>query len=195
VFIPRRSASRLPQQDNRWFRNVDAIQTAAAAQLGFTPEVNLSRQLDHHSTTSGIQITSGQWLPGWDVELSYLHSQDAVGVYLPELVGTQLDLVRVFPAFDEASVGLSTVVGDYALHGVTTYRKTADKQKDDDYFTFLLGGRRSFYLSDYDLPEVIYNIEEITLALGYVKEEISRHRDSSSNYVSSGFGRTLTTPY
>jgi hypothetical protein len=190
IYIPRRSASRLPEQDNRWFRSIGAVQTAAAAQLGFVPSINLTRQVDHHRSTVGAQIISAQWLSGWDVELSYLHSQDATGVYLPELVGSQLDLVRVFPRYDEASVGLSTAAGEYTFHGVTTYRKTKDNQKDDDYLTFLLGGRRTFFVPDFS--DTIESVEEVTLALEYVKEKISRHRDPTSAYVNSGFGRTLT---
>jgi hypothetical protein len=190
IYIPRRSASRLPEQDNRWFRSIGAVQTTAAAQLGFVPSINLTRQVDHHRSTVGAQIISAQWLSGWDVELSYLHSQDATGVYLPELVGSQLDLVRVFPRYDEASVGLSTAAGEYTFHGVTTYRKTKDNQKDDDYLTFLLGGRRTFFVPDFS--DTIESVEEVTLALEYVKEKISRHRDPTSAYVNSGFGRTLT---
>lgn len=187
IFIPRMSPSRLPQQDNRWFRSTEAIQTAAAAQLGFVPQISLAQQNDHHRTSTGAQVTSGQWLPGWDIELSYLHSQDATGVYLPELNGTVLDLVRVFPGYDEASLGLSTAVDEYTFHGITSYHKTQNKQQDDDYLTFLVGARRTFYTS-----EQTENLEEITLGLEYVKEKISRHRDPNSAYVNSGFGRTLT---
>lgn len=190
IYIPRRSASRLPKQNNRWFRSLQVVQTAAAAQLGFVPSIDLPRQIDHHRSTIGVQITSGQWLSGWDVELSYLHSQDATGVYLPELVGSQLDLVRVFPRYDEVSVGLSTAVGEYTFHGITTYRKTKDHQKDDDYLTFLVGARRTFYVPDFS--NAIESVEEVTLAMEYVKEKISRHRDPTSAYVNSGFGRTLT---
>jgi hypothetical protein len=199
IYIPRRSASRLPEQDNRWFRSLAAVQTEAAAQLGFVPAINLSRQVDHHRSTFGAQIISGQWLPGWDVELSYLHSQDATGIYLPELIpqtsGSQLDLVRVFPRYDEASIGLSTAVGEYTFHGISTYRKTKDNQKDDDYLTFLVGARRTFYIADFeflDRFELIESVEEVTLAMEFVKEKISRHRDPTSAYVNSGFGRTLT---
>jgi hypothetical protein len=190
IYIPRRRASRLPEQDNRWFRSLGAVQTAAAAQLGFVPAINLSRQVDHHRSTVGAQIVSGQWLSGWDVELSYLHSQDATGVYLPELAGTQLDLVRVFPQYDEVSFGLSTAVGEYTFHGISTYHKTKDNQKDDDYLTFLVGARRTFFVPDFS--ETIESVEEITLAVEYVKEKIVRHRDPTSAYVNSGFGRTLT---
>lgn len=200
IFIPRRSASRLPEQNNRWFRSLKAIQTAAAEQLGIIPDINLSRQIDHHHTTTGVQVTSGQWLPGLDIELSYLHSQDAVGVYLPEVIAqpsaTQLDLVRVFPQFGEASVGISTALGEYTFHGITSYRNTKNNLQDDDYFTFLLGARRTFYISDFELPtsyisELLQNVEEVTLAVEYVKEKISHHRDPNSPYVNSGFGRTL----
>ena len=192
IYIPRRSVSRLPRQNNRWFRSVQAIQTAAATQLGFTPEINLERQIDHHSATAGVQVTSAQWLPNWDVELSYLRSQDAIGVYLPELSGTQLDLIRVFPGFDEASVGLSTALGQYTFHGVTSYRNTRNNQQDDDYLTFLVGARRTFHTSDFNLPEAPLSLEEFTLALEYAHEKISRHRDANSTHVNSGFGRTLT---
>jgi hypothetical protein len=192
IYIPRRSASRLPQQNNRWFRSVQAIQTAAAAQLGFTPEINLERQIDRNSVSSGVQITSSQWLPSWDVELSYLHSQDATGVYLPELSGIQLDLIRVFPSFDEASLGLSTAVGEYTFHGITSYRNTKNNQQDDDYLTFMLGARRTFYTSNFDAPELIQNLAEVTLALEYVKEKIRHHRDPGSDFINTGFGRTLT---
>jgi hypothetical protein len=187
IVIPRRSPSRLPQQDNRWFRSTEAIQLAAAAQLGFTPEINLTKQIDHHSASIGAQLVSAAWLPGWDLELSYLHSQDAVGVYLPELNNTVLDLVRVFADFDEASLGLSTAVGEYTFHGITSYRNTTDNAQDDDYLTLLVGARRTFYA-----PEMLQDVEEITLAVEYVKEKISHVRDPSSAYVSSGFGRTLT---
>jgi len=190
IYIPRRSASRLPEQDNRWFRSLQALQTEASAQLGFIPSIDLLKQIDHHRSTIGAQIISGQWLSGWDVELSYLHSQDATGVYLPELVGSQLDLVRVFPRYDEVSVGLSTALGEYTFHGITTYRKTKDNQKDDDYLTFLVGARRTFYVPDFS--NAIESVEEVTLAMEYVKEKTSRHRDPSSAYVNSGFGRTLT---
>ncbi|MFT7531115.1 MAG: hypothetical protein ACI9FD_002126 [Gammaproteobacteria bacterium] len=192
VYIPRRSPSRLPQQNNRWFRSVQAIQTAAAAELGFTPEINLERQIDRHSASSGVQITSSQWLPNWDVELSYFHSQDATGVYLPEVNGTRLDLIRMFPSFDEASLGLSTAVGEYTFHSITSYRNTKNNQQDDDYFTFIVGARRTFYTSDFDAPELIQNIEDVTLGVEYVKEKISHHRDPDSNFVNTGFGRTLT---
>lgn len=187
ILIPRRTSSRLPQQDNRWFRSLEAVQTAAEIQLGFRPTIGLDKQVKHHKATAGIQISSGEWLLGWDVELSYLHSQDATGVYLPELNGTQLDLIRVFPRFNEASVGLATAMGEYTFHGVTTYRNTQNNQQDDDYFTYLIGARRAFYT--YDLVEVL---EEVTVALEYVKENISTHRDPNSSYVNSGFGRTLT---
>jgi hypothetical protein len=198
IFIPRLSPSRLPQQNNRWFRSVAAIQTAAQAQLGFIPDISLARQIDHHSATAGAQITSGQWLPGWDIEFSYLHSQDATGVYLPQLNGTLLDLIRVFPKFDEASFGLSTAVGKYTFHGITSYHNTENNQQDDDYLTFLVGTRRSFYIAgsddepETDSDEDAVNIEEVTLSLEYVKEKISHHRDPNSAYVNSGFGRTLT---
>lgn len=186
IYIPRRSPSRLPQQDNRWFRSTEAIQLAAAAQLGFTPEINVARQIDHHNASMGAQLVSASWLPGWDLELSYLHSQDATGVYLPGLSGTQLDLVRVFPDFNEASLGLSTAVGEYTFHGITSYRNTQDNAQDDDYLTLLVGARRTFYA-----PEMLQDLEEITLAVEYVKEKISHARDPDSAYVSSGFGRTL----
>jgi len=200
IFIPRRSASRLPEQNNRWFRSLEAIQTAAAAQLGVIPDINLSRQIDHHRSTTGVQISSGQWLPGWDIELSYLHSQDAVGVYLPEVIaqprGTQLDLVRVFPQFGETSVGVSTALSEYTFQGIATYRNTKNNQQDDDYLTFLLGARRTFYFSNFKpstsyISGLLQNIEEVTLAVEYVKEKISHHRDPNSLYVNSGFGRTL----
>jgi len=96
----------------------------------------------------------------------------------------------VFPQYDEVSFGLSTAVGEYTFHGISAYRKTKDNQKDDDHLTFLVGARRTFFVPDFS--ETIESVEEITLAVEYVKEKIVRHRDPTSAYVNSGFGRTLT---
>lgn len=192
IVIPRRTASRLPEQNNRWFRSLDAVEAAAEAQLGFIPNISLERESDNDHPSIGIQITSGQWIPGWDIELSYFHSQDDIGVYLPALNGNVLDLIRTFPRFNEASIGFSTAVGEYTFHGISVYRNTQNNQQDDDYFTFLLGGRRAFYAPDYYLTGLIQSLEEFTLSLEYVNENISHDRDVNSAFVNTGFGRTLT---
>ena len=191
IYIPRKTASRLPKKDNRWFLSVEEIQIAASSQLGFTPEIDLTRKVDHHSPTVGIQLMSGQIFNGWDIEFSFLHSQDATGVYLPELMGEQLDLVRLFPHYNEMSLGFSTAVDEYTFHGVSSYRNTLDNKQDDDYITFLLGGRRTFYMADYDVMLTLESIEEVTLVTEYVREKITHNRDEMSNYINSGFGRTL----
>jgi hypothetical protein len=179
--------SRTPTENSRWFRSTVPIQQAVMAQLGFTPEIQFTDPEFEQGLRYGLQLTSSTLAEGWDIELSYFHGYEPVGVYDSTFSGTQLLLNRAFPEFDEWGLGFSSVVDDYEFHAVLSYHDNRDQLMDDDYFTALLGARSSFY----EIPFADF-IEEITLGVEYVKEQIVRKKTADSRYVQSGFARMMT---
>ena len=187
VLLLKPTPSRLPSDTNRWFRSMQTIQDLATPLFGFTPDINIGDQIENDNIRFGFQLTSSHWLDGWDIELSYFHGYDPIGVYLPKMTSTAINLVRVFPEFDEYAIGFSTTFDEYEFHGMLSYHNTYDNSMDDDYITYLVGSRRTFY----ETPFHDF-IEEIVLSIEYVKEEITSHQLDESNFIDSGFARTVT---
>jgi hypothetical protein len=178
---------RLPNEQNRWFISTQALQDAAQLLLGFAPAIVLGETIPNDDLLYGLQIESSQLIAGWDLEFSYFHGADPIGVYLSELTGTDLNLIRIYPAFDEYALGFSTTVGEYEIHGALSHHNTRNDLQDDDYTTTVIGGRRTFY----ELP-LLSMVEELTVGMEYANESLSNQRSDASSYVDSGFGRSLT---
>jgi hypothetical protein len=191
VLIPAFTPNRVPQPDNRWTRGTEALQSAATAKLGFAPILNIGERILPDQNTDnmqfGLQFTSSTLKEGWDFEVSYFRGNQADGVFEQRLDGAVLNLPRLYPKYQELGLGFSTTVNETEFHGEAAWHVTTDEDLDEDYVTYLLGMRRSFY----DTP-LSNKIEEISVSLEYAVEDITRERPEGSQVISTGLGRALT---
>lgn len=185
VFQP--APARLPQQDSRWFISLSPLQEAMTPKYGFAPEVSFADASSVDAPNIGLQLTSSSWFTGWDTEFTYYSGHDPVGVYLLDLEPTRLKLTRHYPKFHEYGAGFSTEIDEFEIHGTISYHDTERDEMDDDFFVGMIGGRRTFY----DIP-FLTNVEELTVGIEYIKENILHKKTENSRFISSGFGRMLT---
>ena len=190
VVIPSFVPNRIPGRSNRWARSTAPLQAAATEALNFTPEIAIQpRRLPVDASDElqyGLQLTTSSMIPGWDFELSYFKGLDSEGVLERELAANELKLTRIFPKFEQWGLGFSTTAGDFEIHGEAAWHYTDVPDFDDDYLTYVLGGRYSFYN-----VELWQEVEEVSITLEYASEDILRDRTQGSAYLRTGFGRAL----
>lgn len=194
VLLPTFTPNRMPPNNNRWTRDTTALEQTATSQPGFTPTLNFGERILPDRTIEnaqyGLRFASSEWRSGWDFELSFLRGFEPHGVYQQALSGTILNLNPVYPEYQQVGAGFSTSWGEIEFHSEVAWHDTRDQLQDDDYLSYVLGSRYSFYRIPWS-----ETIDEITLTLEYVGESIMRQQTAGSAYLSTGFGRALTNSF
>lgn len=190
VLIPTFTPDRLPQQDNPWSRSRGRIADAAQARTGIRPAVvDGARSLPNGAdgVQAGIRATSSTLLEGTDLSVSLFRGIARTPILRPRPVSPAvLALDSIYPRYTELAAGFSTVVSDYVLHGEAAMHWTEQSQEDDDYLSFVVGGRREWAAPGF------LDISTVRLTLEYAGEMITRHVSATSPFIRSSFDRTAT---
>ena len=197
MVVPLFTPSRLPlTSDNRWASWSSARLGQVADFFGAWPLVeNQGRRLPGdrlENAQYGFKLSSSTLAPGWDLALCFYRGLYPSGVFentiIPPGPDSPAPLVRsrrVFPVFNETGASFATTAGDWEWHGEVAYHWTQDRDKDEDYFEYVLG-------LNYTYPDAsALSLQEAIFILEYAGVSVTRQRPSHSLYTDAGYGRGL----
>lgn len=182
AWIPWFTPARLAGLDNRWLGNLDEV----LARFGLPVVPPFAREIPEVAADSmgyAFRLTSSSLLEGWDLGLSFLASQEPIGVYrldpplFPPPAPPVPVFTRVFPRQFEPGASFSTVLGSVEVHGEVVGHFTEDPTQDNDYLEFVIGGNYTWY----EIPGGW--CQEIFLSLEFNGEVTLEERALPSPYI------------
>ncbi len=204
VLVPLFTPSRLPEDNNRWSGEGDALIAGDQFNFNYTPAQLNSYLSSTGSSLSGDDISTVEEreLPpkqvrnmqygirlnttraGWDFSLSYYDGFNNVAVVRERETATKIHFIPCFNKMKEIGGAFSTTYGQLEVHGEGAWHFT-DGQADDDYLEYIFGGGYTW-----DSSQIPW-FEDTRLLLEYAGQKVTNYK-SNEDYISyAGYTRPL----